>query len=170
MTTIRNVVCAGLCLLIPFGAFTVTHAADGLNRTEVVPNNIPGTNDQNGLVKCGNGDSGARVGAEKDACDFADLITLIQNILNLTFAFAAFIAAAMFMYAGFLMITAMGDPGKITQAKAIIRRLVVGFLILFMSFLIIQQTLRYLKLSPQAQKVVEKFIDIPGTTGGGAAN
>jgi ABC-type Na+ efflux pump permease subunit len=131
-----------------------------VTKTDIVPNNIPGTNDKNGLVKCGNSDGPGNAGANRD-CTFTDLINLIQNIFNLVFALAAFVAAGMFMYAGFLMITAMGDTNQITKAKAVFRRVVVGFLILFMSFLLIQQTLKYLSLSPEARKIIERFIDIP---------
>ena len=130
--------------------------------TDLAPSNIPGTSDQNGLVKCGNSDdTGTR--AQSGECTFNDFINLIQNIFNLVFAFAGFIAAGLFMYAGFLMLTAMGNAAQITQAKAVFRRVAVGFLVLFMSFIFIQQTLKYMSLSPKAKAIIERFIDIPNS-------
>ena len=114
--------------------------------------NIAGTSDTNALIKCD--------GTIENPCGFTQFITLIQNGLNLVFAFAAFIAAAMFMYAGFLMLTAVGNMSQITKAKAVFRRVIIGFLIMFMAFLLVQQLLKNLKLSPQAQSVIGRIIDL----------
>lgn len=127
--------------------------------TELVPDNIPGTGTGNPLITCGNG-TGAGSGATNE-CTFNDFIRLIQNIFNLVFALAGFITAGLFMYAGFLMITAMGNPAQITQAKAIFRRVTIGFLILFMSFILVQQTLKYLNLSDEGRRVINRIIEVP---------
>jgi len=85
------------------------------------------------LVTCG--------GADQKPCEAQDAVNLIQNILNLTFMFAEFIVAAMFMYAGFLLITAVGDPGQIQKAKNIFKRTVIGFIIMFLSFVLVKNLL-----------------------------
>jgi hypothetical protein len=127
--------------------------------TEIVPDNLPGTSAKNSLIKCGNNPGASAQGTDKE-CDFGDLIALIQNLLNLTIAFSAFVATGMFMYAGFLMLTAMGNVSQIEKAKAVFRRVVVGFLIMFMAFLLVQQTLKYLQLNEAAQKVIGRFIKL----------
>ncbi len=114
--------------------------------------NIPGTSETNALIKCD--------GTTANPCGFNQLITLVQNGLNLVFAFAAFIAAAMFMYAGFLMLTSVGNMSQITKAKAIFRRVIIGFLIMFMAFILVQQLLKNLKLSPQAQSIIGRIINL----------
>lgn len=90
----------------------------------------PGTSKDQPLIKCGN--------AGEKPCTVNDANKLIQDILNLVFMFASFIVAGMFMYAGFMLITSAGDMGKIQQAKEIFRRVVVGFLIMFLSYIIVK--------------------------------
>lgn len=131
-------------LFVPIMVF----AADNILQTQ----NIPGTSDTNALIKCD--------GTVDSPCGFTQLIKLVQDGLNLIFAFAAFIAAAMFMYAGFLMLTAVGNMAQITKAKSIFRRVVIGFLIMFLSFLLVQELLKKLALSSQAQQVIQRIIDL----------
>lgn len=113
----------------------------------------PGTSESNYLVRCGNNDS-----AE---CGYADLVKLVQNILNLIFALTGFIAAAMFMYAGFLYLTAMGNISQIQKAHGIFRKVLIGFLILFMSFILVQQLLKNLNLSRPAQQAINGVVEVP---------
>lgn len=150
MNNIKKISIAFL-LVFSFGfslMSTPVFAADNLLKTQ----NIPGTSDTNALIKCD--------GTTENPCGFTQFITLVQNGLNLVFAFGAFIAAAMFMYAGFLMLTAVGNMSQITKAKAVFRRVIIGFLIMFMSFLLVQQLLKNLKLSPQAQGIIGRIIDL----------
>ncbi len=105
----------------------------------------PGTSDRNPLITCG--------GQGQDPCDFVHLMNLIQNLMNWIFMFATFIVAFMFMYAGVLLITAVGNPTQIQKAKNIFKRVVVGFLIMFMAFITIGELLQ--KLGAKAF-----FIDI----------
>ncbi len=138
---------------------TTSHAEPNTPSTELAPSNIPGTGEGNPLVTCGNGVGNGR--GATDECTFNDFIQLIQNIFNLVFALAGFVTAGLFMYAGFLMITAAGNPAQITQAKAVFRRVIIGFLILFMSFILIQQTLKYLDLSETGRQVINRIIEVP---------
>lgn len=96
----------------------------------------PGTSDRNPLITCGN--------QGQDPCDFVHLMNLIQNLMNWIFMFATFIVAFMFMYAGVLLITAVGNPVQIQKAKNIFKRVVVGFLIMFMAFITIGELLQKL--------------------------
>jgi hypothetical protein len=135
------------CTLAFSSVIPVIAADVGLSTSD-----IAGTSDTNALIKCD--------GTVENPCGFTQFITLIQNGLNLVFAFAAFIAEAMFMYAGFLMLTAVGNMAQITKAKAVFRRVIIGILVMFMAFLLVQQLLKNLKLSPQAQSVIGRIIDL----------
>ncbi len=162
MNKVKNIAIATFAVLALFFCtlpVTTTHAEPNTPANELAPENIPGTGEKNPLITCGNGVGTGR--GATDECTFNDFIQLIQNIFNLVFALAGFITAGLFMYAGFLMITAVGNPAQITQAKAIFRRVTIGFLILFMSFILIQQTLKYLSLSDTGRKVINRIIEVP---------
>lgn len=105
--------------------------------------NVAGTSKDKPLITCGNGGTAAT----ERACTANDFIKLIQNILNLVFAFGAFIATGMFMYAGFLYLTSVGNPAQIQKAHGVFKRVIIGFLIMFMSFLVVKQALTYLEAS-----------------------
>ncbi len=75
-------------------------------------------------------------------CGFDELMKLINKVINfLLFTIAMPLAAIIFAYAGFLLITAGGDPAKVTQAKAIIKNLLIGFVIALAAWLIINTIL-----------------------------
>lgn len=63
---------------------------------------------------------GVQVLTFKEECDFNDLVTLAQNVINfLIFNIAAPLAAVMFAYAGFLYVTNRGNEGQVKQAHEI---------------------------------------------------
>src|SRR3989344_9417563 len=83
---------------------------------------------QEGLVPCGKvTETGVPVNGkvykpgEIVQCGFNDILTLVNNIIIFVFEYLAIpIAAIMFAYAGFLMITAGGEAGNArTKAKNI---------------------------------------------------
>ncbi len=81
-------------------------------------------------------------GGPGDPCGFSDLIVMINGIINfLLFSVAIPVAAIMFAAAGFMLITAGGDTGKISQAKEIFGSVLWGILIAFMAWIIIQTLL-----------------------------
>jgi hypothetical protein len=77
-------------------------------------------------------------------CEAKDISILIQSILNLVFMFAGFIVAAMFMYAGFLLLTSQGNPGQISKAKNIFKRVVMGFVIMFLAYITVKNLLTHI--------------------------
>lgn len=103
----------------------------------------PGTSADQPLIQCGGVDKN---GNPQPECGVGDLNKLIQDLLNLVFMFGGFIVAAMFMYAGFLLITSVGDTGKIQKAKDIFKRVVVGFLIMFLAYLTVKNLLTKINL------------------------
>ena len=112
----------------------------------------PGTSEANPLVTCGND--------KPEDCGFDQFIDLVQKGVRLVFVFASFIATGMFIYAGFLMLTAVGNMTQITKAKTIFTRVIVGFLIMFMAYLLVQNLLKNLMLSEEGKKVIGNIIDL----------
>lgn len=118
----------------------------------------PGTSAEQPLVTCGGTD---KSGAQQNDCTTEDFFKLIQSVAELVFKLAGFIVAGMFMYAGFLLITSVGDPGKINKAKTIFRRTVIGLIIMFLSYLLVKNLvtrLFELKGNESGASEVQKFL------------
>ncbi|MBU6389932.1 hypothetical protein KGQ31_00085 [Patescibacteria group bacterium] len=89
---------------------------------------------QSGLVPCGTQSSG---GVVTDPCGWNDFFTLANNIANFLIITGAAVATLAFAYAGFLMLTAGGETGKIQEAKAIFGKVLIGFLFMLGAWLIV---------------------------------
>ena len=84
-----------------------------------------------GLVPCD--------GSSIDPCGFNDFIDLIRNVVDfLMFKVAVPLSAILFAYAGFLMMFAGGDEGKIKRARAIFWWVFVGIVITLSAWLIVK--------------------------------
>lgn len=70
-----------------------------------------------------------------DDCNFNHLIILVKNIINFLIIVAAPLAAIMFVYAGWLYMTAQGDSGKVSQAHDIFRTVFLGFIFILGAWL-----------------------------------
>jgi hypothetical protein len=82
------------------------------------------------LVPCG--------GKDQPMCHFSDLLLLADKIINfLLLDLLVPIAILAFIYGGFLMITAQGDPGQLKQGKDIFFNTVIGFVIAFGAWIIV---------------------------------
>lgn len=88
-----------------------------------------------GLVKCGK--------TEGSECGFKDLITLVNDVVKFVFVYLAVpIAAIMFVYAGFQMITAGGESAHSREkAKHIFTNAVIGLVLAAGAWLIIHTLL-----------------------------
>lgn len=77
------------------------------------------------------------------ACGFNDLMTLVNNIINfILFYMAIPIAAVMFAYAGFLLVTAGGEAAHArTEAKNIFTNAMIGLVLAAGCWLIIKTLL-----------------------------
>lgn len=71
-------------------------------------------------------------------CSFDDLITLFDNLFNYIISLGIIFSSLAFAYAGFLYITAQGDPGKVSKATKIFTNFAIGLILLLSAFLIIQ--------------------------------
>jgi len=75
-------------------------------------------------------------------CGFNELMIMINRIINfILLDIATPIAAIVFVYAGILLIFSGGDSGKITKAKAMIKNLIIGFVIVLAAWLIVNTIL-----------------------------
>jgi len=87
-------------------------------------------NAQEGLVPCG--------GVDEPACNFTFLIQLVQKVINfLLVTVAVPLATILFAYAGWLYMSAGGDPGKVARGHQIFRNVLVGLVIALAAWLIV---------------------------------
>ncbi|MBI5147677.1 MAG: hypothetical protein HZA37_00780 [Parcubacteria group bacterium] len=85
------------------------------------------------LIPCGNGDV---------MCTLEDLIYLADNVINfILFDLAAPLAVLSIAIGGVLMITASGDTGQLERGKSIFYNTVIGFVVAFGAWLIVQAIL-----------------------------
>ena len=75
-------------------------------------------------------------------CGWFDLLQLARNIMAFLFWLSASIAVLSFAYAGFLYLTAFGEMGKVEQAHGIFSKVIVGFLFVFLAWLIVATILK----------------------------
>lgn len=90
-------------------------------------------NAQSGIVQCDGPD-----GAGSRECDFDAFIATANKLIEFIIYLAASAAAILIAYAGFLYITAQGDSGKITQAHAIFKNIVIGFVVILLAWLFVK--------------------------------
>ena len=71
-------------------------------------------------------------------CDFNGLMQLGVNIVNALFIFSIPIVALVFAYAGWLYLSAMGDTGKVKEARKIFTSVLMGFLFMLVAWLLVK--------------------------------
>lgn len=98
-----------------------------------------------GLVPCTNTPVNGKI-PDSDLCGFNALMDLINKIINfILFNMAIPIAAIMFVYAGWLMVTAGGEAAHArTKAKSIFTNAVIGLALAAAAWLIIKTVLSIL--------------------------
>ncbi|HEY9586250.1 MAG TPA: pilin [Candidatus Paceibacterota bacterium] len=82
-----------------------------------------------GLIPCGF--------EGKPKCDFNQLMILANNIITFLVTLSFPVAAVAFAYAGFLIMTAGGDTGKVERGKEIFKNVGIGFIIILAAFLVV---------------------------------
>lgn len=90
------------------------------------------------------GDTGGIVPCAGADCNACDLVTLAQNIINFAVYISIFVATLMFVWAGFLYITAGGDSGKIKNAHMLFWKVLVGMVIVLAAWLIVDAIMKVL--------------------------
>lgn len=80
---------------------------------------------QDGLVTCTNN------------CDWQSFIQLINNLITWLIGVSTVIATLLFMYAGFLYLTARGNQSQAERATGIFTNVAIGFGIILIAWLIV---------------------------------
>ncbi len=95
------------------------------------------------IVQCGTEKDAS--GNISNACTVCDLFTLVDRVVDFMLEVIAFpLAVIMFLYGGFMWITAGGDSGKITKGRKAIEYAVYGMIVAFAAWLIIDTILKAL--------------------------
>lgn len=77
-----------------------------------------------------------------DGCGFNELMELINNVIKfLLFTIATPLAALIFVYAGFKLLTSGGSAESMTTAKKILKNLIIGYVIALSAWLVINTIL-----------------------------
>lgn len=76
-----------------------------------------------------------------EPCHLDDIVAMIDKILRAVLYLSFYVAVIMFLYAGFKMITAAGNPKQIQEGKDIIWYTVVGMLWAFGAWLVVNTML-----------------------------
>lgn len=81
-------------------------------------------------------------------CDFGRLIQLANNVIKFCIIMGISIFSIVFMYAGFLYLTAMGNTGQISKAHGLFWNAIIGFVIMLAAWLLVDFIL--VSLVPQS--------------------
>ena len=83
-----------------------------------------------GLVPCG--------GEGQDSCKLCHLFVLLDNIIDFVlFTIVPVLAIFMIVIGGFLFLTSSGDPQNIQRGRDILRTTVLGLVLIFVAWLIV---------------------------------
>jgi hypothetical protein len=80
---------------------------------------------------------GTNIGCKGSDCGWEGLMILAQGIISFIIQLSIPVAAGLFIYAGFLYVTAVDDGGKVTKAKEIFKTTFWGFVIILGAWLIV---------------------------------
>ena len=95
-----------------------------------------------GLVPCG--------GEATDPCSFSHLLIGIETVINYVIMWIIIpLAAIIFMYAGYLMMTAAGNPAKLAAAKKAFWYVLFGLFIALSAWLVIEGLMKGLGLKDE---------------------
>jgi len=97
---------------------------------------IPSLSLAAGLVPCGTRDN-------PRMCTGCDMVSLIQNIISMLFKYSIVIGAIFIMIAGFNMMFAAGNAGKVALAWKGIKAVIVGIVIIFSAWIIVNTVILY---------------------------
>ncbi len=92
-------------------------------------------------------------------CDFGKFMQLIINVINFLLKIAIPIFAVVFMWAGFLMVTAGGKSGQREKAKGLMTKAFIGFIAALGAFILVRFVVTLL-LDDKNQGNVEQFINL----------
>lgn len=77
-----------------------------------------------------------------DICGYCDILPLIQNIIGFAIYLAVIVATLMFVYAGFIYLTARGNPDRLKKAHGIFWNVFFGLIFVLAAFLIVDTVMK----------------------------
>ena len=126
----------GLCE-IPLEIFSMQAGDYTLKNLEVIyGKQIPITT--GGFVPCGRADNNpATPWDDTEPCNLCYLVMLLNQGMDFLIKIASAVAILAFVITGFLFITSAGNPERKNNAKATFKWVLIGFLIIFLSWLLV---------------------------------
>lgn len=95
---------------------------------------IPGTTEPGGIIKCGRGG--------QNMCTLCDMIKGFYDIIDYIMKIAIGVALVAIAIGGILYTVSAGDSGAAEKAKTTIKNALIGFIIVFSAWLIVNTTIR----------------------------
>lgn len=77
-------------------------------------------------------------------CGWNELLQLANNLITFFFRFGAIVASLLIAYAGWLYITSGGDSSKVSQAKGMFIKILIGFIVMLSAYLVVKLILQVL--------------------------
>jgi len=74
---------------------------------------------------------------EGDVATLRCIEVVAKNLINWTLIFAGVVALFLIIYAGFQFVTSKGDPQQVDNAKKTLTYAIIGLLLIFFSFAIL---------------------------------
>ena len=118
-----------------------------LEGDELDDDDSPEFSSDGGLVTCINN------------CGWEQFLDLIDRLIVWMIGFATVVATLLFMYAGFLYLTAGGKEGQVDQAKGILTNTAIGFGVILLAWLIVSSVVSLLTTDEWRDKN-EEFLPI----------
>lgn len=106
-----------------------------------------------GLVPCG-GNTASATDTGKP-CTFEDLFVLVARVTNWLIGVAGAYAVYQIVFAGFNLVTSMGNEEKITKNKDALSNAIVGFVFTLLAFVLVNTAVNFILLSGNKDRRVD---------------
>lgn len=97
-----------------------------------------------GLVPVANADLTTAASQAKGVAKKADVVELILVVINYAIIVIGVLAVLIFIYAGYLYLTAAGDESKLSTAKSTVLYAVVGVVVSVLGFVAVATVQRFI--------------------------
>ncbi len=85
----------------------------------------------------------------QEGCGWNEVSFIFNDILKALIVVGLFVAACMVAYAGFTLLKGQGDPAARVKARKIFKNIVIGLILLFGAYFIVDLFLTQLGVAPQ---------------------
>ena len=88
-------------------------------------------------------------------CDFAHLMKLVNNLIEMLIYISTFLATVVFAYAGFILLTSGGNESAKTKAKEMLGKVIIGYLCILGAWLLVY-TITTVLLRPDLPSLLDQ--------------